>query len=134
MQLWKYLTLIALCTKWGKEARSRELAQSVAKHSLLALEDAAPMLSLKNEPNAKSPPPGWSLVEGEGKKGYPEESTASSSASGAKTMKAKIVYEPEMQAWLYGVHLALETELPPFPELAGDDLKILQPLYLRMTP
>ena len=98
----------------------------MAKHSLLALEDAAPVLSLKNEPNAKSPPPGWSLVEGEGKKGYPEESTASASASGAKTMKAKIVYEPEMQAWLYGVHLALETELPPFPELAGDD--ILQPL------
>ena len=128
VQLWKYLTLIALCTKWGKEARSRELAQSVAKHSLLALEDAAPVLPLKNEPNAKSPPPGWSLVEGEGKKGYPQESTASASASGAKTMKAKIVYEPEMQAWLYGVHLALETELPPFPELAGDDLKILQPL------
>ena len=132
-QLWKYLTLIALCTKWGKEARSRELAQSVAKQTLLALEDAAPpLLSLKDEPKAAKPPPaGWSLVESErnpdGKKGY-KGGEAASSTSDAKPLKARIVYEPEMQAWLYGIHLALEVELPPFPELAGDDLKILQPL------
>ena len=43
-------------------------------------------------------------------------------------MVARIVRAPEHQVWLYGVHLAEGVALPPFPELAPEDLDILQPL------
>lgn len=128
LQLWRYLVLVAMCTNWGSAARSRALAQSVAICSLKAREEEEfeektvgrgyPRLSQGKAPSTPSPSKteAWDLVE------------ALDEPQAPKKGKAKIIYEPEHQAWLYGVHLRQDRELPPFPELDDDDLKILQPL------
>ena len=129
LQLWRYLVLVAMCTNWGSAARSRALAQSVAVCSLKAREEEEfeektvgrgyPRLSQGKAPSTSSPSKSeaWDLVE------------ALDEPQAPKKGKAKIIYEPEHQAWLYGVHLRQDRELPPFPELDDDDdLKILQPL------
>ena len=128
LQLWRYLVLVAMCTNWGSAARSRALAQSVAVCSLKAREEEEfeektvgrgyPRLSQGKAPSTSSPSKSeaWDLVE------------AHDEPQAPKKGKAKIIYEPEHQAWLYGVHLRQDRELPPFPELDDDDLKILQPL------
>lgn len=78
---------------------------------------------------ATKPPPrenvdGWSVVQ--------DVASSPASSPGRSSQeqppRAKIVYEPQHEAWLYGVHLCLEEELPMFPELSGQDASILQPL------
>ena len=129
LQLWRYLVLIAMCTRWGSAARSRSLAQCVAVCSLKAREEedfedktvgrGYPRLSQGKAPSSSpSKSEVWDLVGGSGD----EESQV------PRKGKAKIIYEPEHQAWLYGVHLRQDRELPKFPELDDEDLKILQPL------
>lgn len=125
--------LIVLCTNWGSAARSRALAQSVTVCFFKAREEEEfeektvgrvySRLSQGKAPSLSSPSKSeaWDLVDSPGR----EEPQA------LRKGKAKIIYEPEHQAWLYGVHLRQDRELPAFPELDDDDdddLKILQRL------
>eukprot|EP00434_Breviolum_minutum_P011223 symbB.v1.2.009904.t1/scaffold605.1/size182108/4 len=143
IQLWAYLTQVALCTKWGTASRARGLASHVAQ---LSLEDDAERRRLdagekvrrekslpytpdkvkKSQGALPSSPSSeaesWSLVHQHDAPG------ASSSYPTTRPPKAKIVYEDAPRAWLYGILLSPDDALPQLPELDSGDQKILQPL------
>lgn len=123
--MWSYFVQVAMCTKWGSAARSRELAASVAKHSQLALSQVPTgyvAVSPASSPSRASASPPPTTVRGS----LPSESEWS--VVGGPKPVAHIVYEPQHEAWLYGLHLCVDEELPPFPELPEKDMAIMQPL------
>ena len=139
-QLWRYLVQVALCTLWGRAARSRELFSSVCRVREQALQE-------REERAALRPPPGY---PGSTSKASPTSSPSKSSASLARwdmvsasgsedPRTAKIVRpgstpDGEPRFWVYGVLVAPGVDLPCFPTLAPDDVDILQPLPSDNTP
>ena len=122
-EMWRYLVLIALTTKWGQAARSRELFANVCRVRDAEVEEVDRQRALappegypgrKSAPSSPAPSTGWTVV--------PESPTS----SGPKT--AKIIRETTPRFWLYGVPLSPVDELPEFPSLGGEDQDILQPL------
>eukprot|EP00435_Cladocopium_sp_Y103_P062124 s1878_g23.t1 len=153
IQLWGYLVQVAMCMRFGKDARYRAFLQRMerVKKEKMLMDKAdrsgypaasptspgsgggSPLKIAKTPPRAARPkratrpPPRdqideWSVVASS-----PPDSP-SARASSDQPPQAKIVYAPQHEAWLYGVHLCLEEELPLFPELSGQDVNILQPL------
>ena len=129
-QLWAYLVQVALCTKWGRVARSRELAASVAHHTTKALTDgyAPPAISPPPKSAAAARPSPSRASVATASNATDEWDVISAASPPRAPPVARIVYENQLEAWLYGVHLTVDKELPVFPELAEADLPILQPL------
>ena len=132
--------MIALTTNWGRSARSRELARTIGRLSIAAAAEAVePLVPFRAGRAPQSPPQGsdWTCVSQASDWTYQSASpapaspwTASSHGATSRDLKAKIVYEgahPD-RAWLYGVFLSMDFELPPFPQLGDEDMAILQPL------
>ena len=138
-QLWAYLVTLALCTKWGSAARSRELAATVGRLTLQDYDQdqrqprELPATQVQGRARLSgghpSPPrqagyhhdvDDWNLVT-------PSSAAAASSAPGARPV-ARIIHKGNAAAWLYGFRLNPFEELPPFPDLQPEDLHILQPL------
>ena len=134
-QMWRYLVQIALCTKWGSAARSRELFASVCRERDKALHDREQRAALRPPPGypgqaasspGSSPSPksvDWNLV-GE---------QASSTGADGSSRTAKIVRDREPRFWAYGVLIKPTIDLPDFPLLADEDQDVLQPLPCDMT-
>ena len=131
VQLWKFLVVVALCTKWGRRARSRALSQYVAKVRADYLEEKETEerrareihllvrgASPKSSATGSRQPPGWTLVQDESEAGSP----ASSAYPTAKIIRPGAITP---RAWVYGVCIAADTELPPFPGLAEEDQDII---------
>ena len=117
-QMWSYLVQVALCTKFGSKFRSNRIYEMIA--------DGTEQIAEKKKDN-------WELVSPPSKPAGAARTEGLLPGHGAgyhrgEKMVAKIVRAPEHQVWLYGVHLAEGVPLPPFPELAPEDLDILQPL------
>eukprot|EP00435_Cladocopium_sp_Y103_P035729 s1670_g9.t1 len=144
VEMWKYLVIIALTTKWGRAARSRELARTIGRLSIAAAAEAEAVEPRvpRQLPVGRAPqsPSGsiWTYVDQASDWSYQSASpapaspwtVASSHGQPPKDLKAKIVYDgahPD-RAWLYGVLLCMDQELPPVPQLVGEDMAILQPL------
>lgn len=129
-QLWGYLVQIALCTKWGAKARSRELASTIARLTTSpgGLLDAEPPKPRSQKPLKSSA--GYAVPESPERRGWEliTSDEEQSAGSEAPPPKAKIVYEPKVEVWLYGVKLSMDKEIPPLPELSAEDQHILQPL------
>ena len=128
-QLWGYLVQVALCTKWGTKARSRELASTIARLTTSpgGLLDQPPKQKVLKPPKSSA---GYAAPESPERRGweYIPSEDEQSAGSEAPPPKAKIVYEPKVEVWLYGVKLSLENEIPLLPELSAEDQHILQPL------
>ena len=60
--------------------------------------------------------------------GWDTSLTDAGQPSSPEAPRAKILYVPNHEAWLYGLHLCMEKELPPFPELDASDMPVMQPL------
>eukprot|EP00435_Cladocopium_sp_Y103_P028069 s1984_g7.t1 len=126
-QMWSYLVQVALCTKFGQAARSRELFASVCRERTRADEEQrglrlplpAPLrsssTSLSTRPLASTSPE-WEVVETPSGSGY------------GKPHAAKILRNPDPGFWLYGFFLSPLHEPPAYPTLEDKDLDILQPL------
>ena len=135
-ELWKYMTLVALATKWGSAARSRALFAAVTKARTEDDEERRG-LSSSARPSLPLPParstassvrlqsspssPGWDLIgeptsHGSGS-GYPDE-----------PRPARILRNVEPSIMIYGLHLSPSREPPLLPPLDDKDLDILQPL------
>eukprot|EP00435_Cladocopium_sp_Y103_P024701 s85_g6.t1 len=143
-QLWRYLVQVALCTLWGRAARSRELFASVCRVREKALQDqqdrsalrppqgypgVAPHSSPGSSPSRSSPPRSsttdWELC---GRRGSDEPRTA-------KIIRPVPQGDPgDPRFWAYGVLITPGVDLPDFPLLASDDQDILQPLPGDNTP
>ena len=119
VDLWRYLTVIALTTKWGSGARSRELSSHIGRVRVEALENPE-----RDEALSPSSPP-WQVIPRQ--PGSPPAFTGSSSSGGYPPI-AKIKRNTDQCYWLYGVRLTIGEDLPPFPELGVADGDVLQPL------
>ena len=146
VELWSYFIQILMCTKWGQEARSAglfrrvgqvrdEYDQEVRRDKALTMAPSAPAAaSIARRTTRKTAGPipdspyddGWSLCDG-ASGGYPSPSSPSSNATSAPRV-AKIVRATRQRVWLYGIMIAPDVDLPPLPELASEDMDILQPL------
>ena len=148
--MWKYLVQIALCTKWGKAARSRELAATIARLTVASSDaehltlrtctrDGVGLMPVTPASAGYATPSDWSIVGTESpyttttrrlSPHVPVPPQVGHLRGDGPAPKANIVYadvHPD-RAWLYGVLLCLEEELPPFPELGDSDMAVLQPL------
>eukprot|EP00435_Cladocopium_sp_Y103_P024596 s4511_g6.t1 len=143
-QLWRYLVQIALCTKWGSAARSRELFASVCRVRDAAIQEeqdrtalepphgyprrspsrAAPTSSPSGSPHSTT----WEVMCG------PPSTTGSEPASGPKTAKIVRAQNQEPRFWAYGIYIAPGVDPPEFPVLATEDQDVLQPLPSDQTP
>ena len=137
--------MVALGTKWGRKARHRVWLQTLHHAEREAAEAKKPKPRLAtfqarlgaagddHPPGteqgyalASSPQP-WTMV-GENP-GYSTPSSLPSTASAGVPI-ARIVRQEtvEQRIWVYGVCVSASLELPPFPQLAAEDLDILQPI------
>ena len=128
--LWRYLVMVALCTKWGQAARSRGLFQRVCKVRGEAL-DARERQQQLGDAASGSPTspasPSWSVIHGQPQR-HPPAFSGTSTPSDGGYPRAKIKRQTDQCFWLYGVRLMLGEDLPPFPDLGGEDCDVLQPL------
>ena len=130
-QLWKFLVLVAMCTKFGKKARSRALFQRVGLVRAQALEDRERERQLR-PPNlgpASASCIAWvSLIEIPANNAAP--SAAPSTAPSSTVPVARIMRnEPtEQRIWIYGVCVGPSLDLPVLPSLAEEDVDIMIPL------
>ena len=123
-QLWRYMVQIALCTNWGRAARSRELFANVCKSRDRALAE-------DEERQALQPPQGYPRQPGSPSTASWEHASRSKDGSSPSSATARIVRpgaSPEPRFWAYGVLISPSVELPMFPPLAEADYDILQPL------
>ena len=118
-QLWRYLVQIALCTRWGSAARSRELFASVCRVRDQALKD-------DEDRRALQPPRGYPHVPTTPVSRRSKETSSPSSPSTARIIRPDAQQEPRL--WAYGVLISPTVDLPAFPPLAEDDYDVLQPL------
>ena len=136
-EMWKFLTLVALGTRWGKKARHRVWLQTLHHAELEAAELKKPSpatltVRLQMEPQRRAEPAisstgPWQLV-GENQ-GYSTPSSLPSTSSTAAPVARIVRHETmEQKIWVYGVCVSASLELPPFPQLAAEDLDILQPV------
>ena len=138
VQLWAYLTQIAMCTKWGSAAKSRELAARVAQLTVAGLPGDEVPADPKYGPRPNPPSVPYPVQDQQRhhEAGWQVLSSPSSPGSTSTTAKqpsiAKIVRGQQRgqqaSVWLYGVKVDPFEELPPFPELPQEELGILQPL------
>ena len=118
-QLWRYLVQIALCTRWGSAARSRELFASVCRVRDQALKD-------DEDRQALQPPRGYPHAPTSPVSRRSKETSSPSSPSTARIIRPDTQQEPRF--WVYGVLISPTVDLPAFPPLAEDDYDVLQPL------
>lgn len=68
ISMWRWLVMIALTTKWGKAARSRELARTIGRLSIAAeAEEVEPLVPFRaghagRAPQTPSPGSAWTCV------------------------------------------------------------------------
>ena len=123
-ELWRYLVVVALCTKFGTAARSRELFSNVCRVRGEALEEREKKAAMRpTKPPTAPGSPSWFLVE-------PSPSSPASSPSTSTTgyPRARILRRQEPIILLYGISLSASQDLPPFPDLGEEDNDILQRL------
>ena len=141
--MWSFLVQVAITTLWGRRARSRALAQRIAVVRAEAQEEkeeeerrAREIGLIIHGPDGTAhgghTPPGahdWRPVLQQPKDWYSPTGTELSSSSSAAP-RARILRQPRpgQQAWVYGVCLSPDAELPKFPELAPEDADIMVPL------
>ncbi|CAE7745994.1 RE1 [Symbiodinium sp. KB8] len=146
--MWSFLVQVAITTLWGRRARSRALAQRIAVVRAEAQEEkeeeerrAREIGLIIHGPDGTAhggqTPPGahdWRPVLQQPKDGYSPTATELSSSSSAAP-RARILRQPRpgQQAWVYGVCLSPDAELPKFPELAPEDADIMVPLLCDST-
>ncbi|CAJ1448790.1 unnamed protein product, partial [Effrenium voratum] len=132
-QLWRYLVTIAMGTKWGTNARSREQFNRMTNVKLLALEDKSPEKQ-KHSPYPAAPSTPTTKCSPSGRPGSPEweyidtGSEPSSAKPPPAPRMARIMRPTGQQCWLYGVHLVPGSLPPDFPLLSPEDMDVLQPL------
>ena len=106
-ELWRYLVVVALCTKFGTAARSRELFSNVCRVRGEALEEREKKAAMRptKPPTAPGSPP-WPLVE-------PSPSSPASSPSTSTTgyPRARILRRKEPIIWLYGISLSASQKI-----------------------
>ena len=96
-QLWCYLVQIALCTRWGSAARSRELFASVCRVRDQALKD-------DEDRRALQPPRGYPRAPTTPASRRSKETSSPSSPSTARIIRPDAQQEPRF--WAYGVQIS----------------------------
>ncbi|CAE7548475.1 RE2, partial [Symbiodinium necroappetens] len=136
VELWKFLVLIAVGTKYGRKARSRALFQYVGR-----LRFEAKVLEDKKEAGDATHHGGKPVAtKTQGPMGYLAHSASSSFSGWSLVQEAAGSEEPAPMArivrgnpsvpsrvWVYGVCIAPDMPLPAFPVLEFSDQDILEP-------
>ena len=127
-ELWSFLVQVALCTLWGTKSRSRALFARVSQVRSEALEEEERERQLRPQPPQAGPasrqPAGyptslapWTVI--------PEVPAAPSGPPRARILRPE---RNNPRAWVYGVCVGPDLDLPTFPELPAEDSDILIPL------